>query len=169
MGVVDIIIIVFILVFAFKGAISGFINEAIGILGIILAVLCSYMIYDPLFKVMQAVGLGKQGASIAAYILGFLIVYVVVVMLGKLIHNMLRAIHLGWINKIIGFSFGVLKGAFIASIILWIIVSILPKEIKFMEDIKGSQVAKETMKVLPYCYDRLNAISNIDRFNPFKQ
>ena len=87
MGIVDIIIIVFILVFAFKGTINGFITEAISILGIILALLCSYMLYEPLFKVMQAVGFGEQGASIAAYILGFLIVYVIVIILGNLIHR----------------------------------------------------------------------------------
>ena len=66
MGIVDIIIIVFILVFAFKGTINGFITEAISILGIILSLLCSYMLYEPLFKVMQAAGFGQQGASIAA-------------------------------------------------------------------------------------------------------
>ena len=168
MGVVDIIIIVFILVFAFKGTINGFITEAISILGIILALLCSYMLYEPLFKVMQAVGFGKQGASIAAYILGFLIVYVIVIILGNLIHRTLQAIHLGWVNKVFGFSFGILKGAFIASVILWIIVSVFPNKIKFVQDIKSSQTAQATMKMLPYCYVRLNAVSNIDRFNPFK-
>ena len=168
MGVVDVIIIVFILVFAFKGAINGLIIEVIGILGFILAILCSYMLYDPLFKVMKAVGFGDNGASIAAYILGFLIVYVIVIILGNLIHRTLQIIHLGWVNKVLGFSFGILKGAFIASVILWIIVSVLPNKVKFVQDIKGAQSAQAVMKVLPYCYDRLNAVSNIDKFNPFK-
>lgn len=168
MGVVDVIIIVFILVFAFKGTINGFITEAISVLGIILAILCSYMLYDPLFKVMKAVGFGDNGASIAAYILGFLIVYVIVIILGNLIHRTLQIIHLGWVNKVLGFSFGILKGAFIASVILWIIVSVLPDKVKFVQDIKGAQSAQAVMKVLPYCYDRLNAVSNIDKFNPFK-
>lgn len=168
MGVVDVIIIVFILVFAFKGTINGFITEAISVLGIILAILCSYMLYDPLFKVMKAVGFGDNGASIAAYILGFLIVYVIVIILGNLIHRTLQIIHLGWVNKVLGFSFGILKGAFIASVILWIIVSVLPNKVKFVQDIKGAQSAQAVMKVLPYCYDRLNAVSNIDKYNPFK-
>ena len=168
MGVVDVIIIVFILVFAFKGTINGFITEAISVLGIILAILCSYMLYDPLFKVMKAVGFGDNGASIAAYILGFLIVYVIVIILGNLIHRTLQIIHLGWVNKVLGFSFGILKGAFIASVILWIIVSVLPNKVKFVQDIKGAQSAQAVMKVLPYCYDRLNDVSNIDKFNPFK-
>lgn len=168
MGVVDVIIIVFILVFAFKGTINGFITEAISVLGIILAILCSYMLYDPLFKVMKTVGFGDNGASIAAYILGFLIVYVIVIILGNLIHRTLQIIHLGWVNKVLGFSFGILKGAFIASVILWIIVSVLPNKVKFVQDIKGAQSAQAVMKVLPYCYDRLNAVSNIDKFNPFK-
>ena len=168
MGVVDVIIIVFILVFAFKGTINGFITEAISVLGIILAILCSYMLYDPLFKVMKAVGFGDNGASIAAYILGFLIVYVIVIILGNLIHRTLQIIHLGWVNKVLGFSFGILKGAFIASVILWIVVSVLPNKVKFVQDIKSAQSAQAVMKVLPYCYDRLNAVSNIDKYNPFK-
>lgn len=168
MGVVDVIIIVFILVFAFKGTINGFISEAISILGIILAILCSYMLYEPLFKVMQAIGFGKDGASIGAYILGFLIVYVIVVLLGNLIHNTLQAIHLGWVNKVIGFAFGILKGAVVASVILWIIISVIPKDVKFVKDIQASDTAKTTLKVLPYLYDRVASISNIERYNPFK-
>ncbi|MDY5051638.1 MAG: CvpA family protein [Candidatus Mucispirillum faecigallinarum] len=169
MGVVDVIIIVFILVFAFKGAINGLIIEAIGILGIILAVLCSYMLYNPLFKIMKAIGFGDNGASIAAYILGFIIVYIVVVFLGNLIHVVIQIVQLGWVNRILGFSFGILKGAFIASVILWIIVSVLPDKVKFVQDIKGAQSAQAVMKVLPYCYDRLNAVSNIEKYNPFKK
>ena len=168
MGVVDVILIVFILVFAFKGTINGFITEAISILGIILAVLCSYMLYEPLFKVMQAVGFGKDGASIGAYILGFLIVYVIVVILGNLIHNTLQAIHLGWVNRVFGFSFGILKGAVVASVILWIIISVFPKDMKFVKDIQSSDTAKVTLKILPYLYDRVTTISNIERYNPFK-
>lgn len=168
MGVVDVVLIVFILVFAFKGTINGFITEAISILGIILAVLCSYMLYEPLFKVMQAVGFGKDGASIGAYILGFLIVYVIVVILGNLIHNTLQAIHLGWVNRVFGFSFGVLKGVVVASVILWIIISVFPKDMKFVKDIQSSDTAKVTLKILPYLYDRVTAISNIERYNPFK-
>ena len=168
MGVVDVILIVFILVFAFKGTINGFITEAISILGIILAVLCSYMLYEPLFKVMQAVGFGKDGASIGAYILGFLIVYVIVVILGNLIHNTLQAIHLGWVNRVFGFSFGILKGAVVASVILWIIISVFPKDMKFVKDIQSSDTAKVTLKILPYLYDRVTSISNIERYNPFK-
>ena len=169
MGVVDVVLIVFILVFAFKGTINGFITEAISILGIILAILCSYMLFEPLFKIMQAIGFGKNGASIGAYILGFLIVYVIFVILGNLIHNTLQAIHLGWVNKVFGFSFGILKGAVIASVVLWIIISVLPKDMKFVKDIKASSTAQTTLKVLPYLYDRIAAISDIERYNPFKK
>lgn len=169
MGVVDVVIIVFILVFAIKGTINGFITEAISILGIILAVLCSYMLFEPLFKIMQALGFGKNGASIGAYILGFLIVYVIIVMLGNLIQSTLQAIHLGWLNKVFGFSFGILKGAVIASVVLWIIISVLPKDMKFVRDIKSSDGAQVTLKILPYLYDRIAAVSNIERYNPFKK
>lgn len=169
MGVVDVVIIVFILVFAFKGTINGFITEAISMLGIILAILCSYMLFEPLFKIMQSLGFGKDGASIGAYILGFLIVYVVVVILGNLLHSTLQAIHLGWVNKVLGFSFGLLKGAVIASIVLWVIISVLPKDMKFVKDIKSSNGAQTTLKVLPYLYDRIAAVSNIERYNPFKK
>ncbi len=168
MGAVDLVVLGFILLFAIKGTINGLISEAISILGIILAVLFSYMLYEPLFKFMQALGLGEQGAAVGAYILGFLIVYVIVLLLGRLVQKTLQMIHLGWVNKILGFTFGLFKGAFIASVILWIVVSIIPSSAKLSFDIRNSLAAQATMKVLPYCYDRLNAISNFDRLNPFK-
>ncbi len=168
MGVLDIVIIVFILFFGIRGIANGLINQVISILGIILAILFSYMLYEPLFKLMHALGLGKQGSSIGAYILGFIIIYVIVIILGNLIHNTLIYIHLGWVNKGLGFFFGILQGAVIASVILWIIVSILPKDIKLVKDIKSSQTAQITLKVVPYLYDRVSSISNIERYNPFK-
>lgn len=169
MGAVDVIIIAFIVIFAFKGTISGFITEAIGILGIILAVLCSYMIYEPLFKVMKSAGFGESGASIAAYICGFVIIYVIVIILGRIIHKTLDVIHLGWINRIFGLFFGFLKGAVIVSLILWIIVYVFPVNIKFVQEINKSRTANAAMQVIPYLYDKLNKISGIDRFNPFKK
>ena len=61
-----------------------------------------------------------------------------------------------------------LKGAVIASLILWIIIFVLPKDMKFVKDIKLSETAQITLKVVPYIYDRVATVLNIERYNPFK-
>lgn len=169
MGTADLLIIAFILFFAVRGVIRGFIIEVVGILGLILAFIFSFMIYAPMHAVTKSIGFSGNAASIAAYILGFIIIYVLIIILGHLIHKTLRVIHLGWLNRLIGFLVGALKGTIIAGLLLWVIVYIMPKDSKLISDINTSPVANVAMEVVPYVYEKLNSIAGIDRINPFSK
>ena len=169
MGTADILILAFVLFFAVRGIIRGFIMEVIGLLGIVLAFLFSFMIYTPVLNIVQAIGFGGDGASVAAYVLGFIIIYVIVVVLGHLLHKALSVIHLGWLNRIAGFIFGGVKGTVIVGVILWAALYILPNNSRFATDINNSRAAQTAMSVVPYVYGKINDIAGIDRINPFNK
>lgn len=156
---IDLIILIFVALFALKGSIKGFVTEAVGILGIILALLFSYITYPHLLKIVQNIKMSDVLATYIAHILSFLLIYMIVIILGHIVSSALSAISLGWLNRVIGFIFGIFKGLVIASIILWGIVSILPKDNELHKNIKSSNVANTTMSVLPYLYDRIKAIT----------
>lgn len=168
MGTADILILAFILFLAVRGVIRGFVIEVIGLLGIVLAFLFSFMIYTPMLTLTTAAGLSGDAASVTAYVLGFIIIYVIIIILGHLLHKTISVIHLGWLNRLIGFLFGGLKGTVIAGLILWAVVYVLPEDARLINDINKSQAAKTAMAVVPYIYDKINDIAGVDRINPFK-
>lgn len=151
-----------------KGIFNGFIMAAVGVLGIILGFLFAFMIETPMISLVSLIGLKGSTASVAAYVLAFLIIYFIVLILGHIIEKAVDFIRLGWLNRIVGFIFGALKGAAIASIIIWAIVYFAPKDSKVITEIKSSKVAVMTMKIVPFVYDKLNGISGLARINPFK-
>ena len=122
-----------------------------------------------MLAITTAIGLTGNIASIAAYILGFIVIYVIIVILGHLLHKILSAIHLGWLNRVVGFLFGALKGSVIAGLILWALVYIMPANSQLVQDINKSFVAQTTMAIVPYVYNKINSIAGIDRINPFSK
>lgn len=169
MGSIDLIIIGIMLFFLIKGFINGLIIESVGILGVLLAFLCSFMLYTPMSALTRAVGLTGNVASVTAYILAFILIYVIVIIIGKILQKALTAIYLGWLNRLLGLFFGGLKGAVILSIILWIVVFALPHDNKVIREIQSSALAKKTMLVAPYAYNFIGGIAGVERANPFRQ
>lgn len=167
-GIIDVILILFMLALGIKGIFNGFIMAAVGILGIVLGFIFAFMIETPMIKLVSFFGLKDGVASVSAYILSFLVIYLIVLILGHIIQKAIDFIRLGWLNRILGFLFGCLKGAAIASIILWAIVYFIPNDSKVTSEIKSSSVAVKTMKIVPFVYDKLNGMAGLDRINPFK-
>lgn len=165
--VIDILLLAFMVGLAVKGTLNGFIMAVIGILGIILAFLFSFMVQPLMVKFVSMFGLTGKVASISAYIIGFLVIYVSVLILGHLVQKVITFIHLGWLNRLLGFVFGFLKGAAIASIILWGVFYILPKNTLIYTEIKNSKIASYTMKIAPFIYEKLNGAAGFKRINPF--
>lgn len=168
LGVIDVILLAFMLALAVKGTLNGFIMAVVGILGIVLAFIFSFMVHEPMMKFVSLFGLKEDVASVTAYIVGFLVIYLIVLILGHLIQKAVTFIRLGWLNRLMGFLFGFLKGAAIASVILWAVVYFIPKDSKAAEEIHGSPVAVLTMKLVPFVYAKLNGAAGLDRVNPFK-
>lgn len=121
MNILDLIIGVILILFALSGLRKGLIQEAFYlasfIIGIYGALFFSSMIGDWLSTVIN---IGTEYISIAAFIITFILFFLVVRLAGRALSSVIEAISLGFIDKIGGALFGILKGALLLSIIIMV-------------------------------------------------
>ncbi len=168
MGITDIVILIIIGVFGIKGLFKGLISEIFGILGLILGYLLAFQYYELGAKLLMYVGVSKNIADKAGFVVAFLAIYIIVFFVGFLLKKFFKKIQLGWLDKIGGFIFGALKATVIISVILSFIIGSMPKDTPFRKDLQKSTVTKYVLILTPYLFDVINKIPKIKKENPFK-
>ncbi len=107
---------------AYQGYRKGFIIElaslAALILGIYAAINFSYVIGDWL---NNNINWDEKYINIIAFILTFVIVVILVYWIGKIIQKFIDILMLGFLNRIAGLFFGIIKAGFLLSVLLFII------------------------------------------------
>ena len=168
MGISDIVILIIIGVFGIKGLFKGLISEVFGILGLILGYLLAFQYYELGAKALEYIGVSKNIADKAGFVVAFLAIYIIIFIIGMLLRKIFKKIQLGWLDKTGGFFFGAIKAAVILSVILSFIISSIPPNAKFRKDLKKSTVTKYVMILTPYVFDALNKIPKVKKNNPFQ-
>jgi membrane protein required for colicin V production len=163
MNWLDIVLAIPLLWFTYKGFKNGFIIElaslAALILGIFIALHFSFYAEDYL---MDHFEIGDQYLYIVSFAVTFVIVAVVIFLLGKLIHKLVNIIALGFLNRLAGGIFGLLKCALVLSVILYFFngfdqdSSILNNEVK-----QESYLYDPVESIVPMIIPRLNIV-NLD-------
>jgi membrane protein required for colicin V production len=124
MNVLDIIILIPIIWLMYRGFQKGFIIELSSlvalILGIYFAINFSNFAADFLTRNFN---IGDKYLSIVAFVVTFMVVVFGVFMAGKILEKFVNILLLGFVNKLAGAAFGVIKAAFLLSVIFWIINS----------------------------------------------
>ena len=116
-----------------KGLIAGVASLAALILGIWGAIEFSYITSDFLVDNFQ---LKTDYLNIISFVVTFIVIVILVHIVGSTVKKMIDTVMLGWIDKLAGLVFGILKSALILSILLVIFdkidedVKIVPKETK---------------------------------------
>lgn len=158
MNVLDIILVIPLIWFIYRGFTKGLIIEFASLVGLILgiwaAINFSYFAADIL---ESYVDLKQKYISIIAFIITFIIVVVLVYLIGKIIEKFINLIALGFLNKLFGAFFGLLKAAFILSIIILIINTFdNNKNIITSKLRKGSILYKPIASLVPTIIPKLN-------------
>lgn len=135
MIVFDIIIFIILIFFSIKGFKNGLIVE-IGsfvalIAGFFLTARFSYFIYNLL---KDTYFLGSEFLPIISYILTFVIIVISIFFVAKLLTKIAQIIKINWLNKLIGFIFGFLKGILIVGG-FFLFIDILITKYGFFQDI----------------------------------
>ena len=110
----DVLLVLPLVVGLVRGLMRGFISEIIAIVVVILGVLGARY-GAPTFSawLLPQFAWPKEVCDIVAYTLLFLGVAIVLSILARLVNKLIRAIHLNWINRLLGAVFGVSKYALI--------------------------------------------------------
>jgi membrane protein required for colicin V production len=108
----DILLVVFLALFAFRGWVRGFCRESFGLLGLIGGVLVAAAAGPVLTEDLIARELIRPRAALpAAWAMIFLAVLLAASVLGRLADRIARALFLGGVNRVAGIALGCAKGA----------------------------------------------------------
>lgn len=122
MNFLDIIFAVFFVWFAYNGFKKGFIIEitslAALILGIYVSINFSFYAADFLNNNFE---INPKYMSIISFMITLIVVVFLVYMVGKILEKFIDIIMLGFLNKLAGSAFGIIKAAFILSVLIFII------------------------------------------------
>lgn len=110
MNWLDVILVLPLVVGLVRGLMRGLISEIIAIVVVILGVICAKLWAPPFSAFLLKQFAWPQGVcDVVAYTLLFLAVAIILSVLAKLLYKFMRAIHLGWANRLLGGVFGLAK------------------------------------------------------------
>jgi membrane protein required for colicin V production len=146
----DWVFLVFLAIFAFQGLAHGFSRIAVGLVAAIAGLLIASWCYGLPAPVL----LPYVSSKAVANVLGFVLIFVLIQILGGLVALLLSRLFkwtgLGWLDRLLGFAFGAVK-AVVVGIVLVLILTAFP--IKPVPDsVAHSQVA-------PYLIDAAHALT----------
>lgn len=116
----DIVILLPLLIGLVRGTMRGLITEIIAIAAVILGFIGA-KIWGQLFSawLLSQFTWPQPVCDAVAYALLFLGIAIALNIAGRLLSKLLKAINLGWINRVLGATFGLLKWAFIVLAIVF--------------------------------------------------
>jgi len=118
----DIIAGVFLLLFLLKGLKNGFVIELASLAALVFGIIAAVK-----FSAVTAIWLSgfmeSRYLSVLAFVVVFIVVVIAVHIIAHTIDKLMKAIALGWVNRLIGALFGLLKAAFLVSALILLLDS----------------------------------------------
>lgn len=125
MTIMDIVLIIVLLIGAVGGYRKGFLSELFSLLGIILGILAGFKLMGiAMVNLSRYYDIDDKILPYVAFGIVFIIVTILVGLLGKFLKSSIEKTVLGNADQLAGSVLGILKAAFMASVILWIITSV---------------------------------------------
>ena len=121
MNWVDVVIIIYLGLSIFFGFAQGLIRTLFSIIGTIVGILLASHFYKQLGDILTFIS-NRNVADIIAFIIILLAVMGIAALIALVLRSLIKAIMLGWIDRIGGAVFGLILGALSVSALLAIIV-----------------------------------------------
>lgn len=174
MNVIDIIIIIPLIWAFYVGFKKGLIIELFSLIALIGGIYAAlhFSFYAENF-LSTHVSIDEKYLTIASFIVTFLVVVLLVFILGKILEKFVNLLALGFLNKLAGSAFGLLKTAVILSVIFIILNNI---NIKFFSDEKreSSLLYGPVESIAPFLWTKIQEMDidheeYIDKFKNEKK
>ena len=117
-----------------RGIFRGLVKELSSIIGVMTGYYAAYSYYPYVAKFLS------QWVSVVAYskLIGFLVVFIgvflIISILGVIIKYLMSIAFLGWVDRISGGIFGLIKGLLIASVLFIVFTTFLSKNASIVKD-----------------------------------
>lgn len=157
MNWLDILLLLPLLVGLVRGLMHGFISEVIAILVVVLGVLCARY-FAPSFStwLLAQFAWPQEICDVVAYTLLFLAAAILLSILARLMTKFMRAIHLGWANRLMGGLFGLCK----YGLCVLVVVFVMDRTNAAFHWLDKAQVI-QTSVVYPYMVKAINDLFSI--------
>lgn len=121
MNLIDILIWIVLLVFVVKGFMKGLVREVCSLLGLVLGGWAAFKYYPYLAESLRSVIRVPQHIALAlSFLLIFLVLGLLFYLFGHLLTVVFKIMLLGGINRVGGVLFGLLEGAFLLCMLLYL-------------------------------------------------
>ena len=121
----DVILIIMLVMGAVGGYRKGFLAELFSLLGIILGIFAGFKLMGiAMVNLTRYYDISDKILPYVAFAVVFIIVVILIALLGKFLKSSIEKTVLGNADQFAGSILGILKAAFMASVVLWIISSV---------------------------------------------
>jgi membrane protein required for colicin V production len=111
MNYIDLIIALVLAWFAYRGYSKGLVIELVSLVALVLGIYVAMFFSDVTADfLVEYFNVGKKYLSLIAFVLTFILVVIGVVTIGRVLEKVIDILLLGFLNKLTGGVFGVLKG-----------------------------------------------------------
>ena len=134
MNAFDIIVVVILGYSLIRGLFRGLVKELASIIGVLGGFFAAYSFYSAGASYLSRLVSNPAYRNILAFLIIFSAVVILVNVLAIIIKYLLKIVFLGWLDRLGGFGFGVVKGVLIVSVIFLALTAFLPKGTPLIRD-----------------------------------
>jgi membrane protein required for colicin V production len=131
MHIVDILIVILLVVNAALGFRSGLIQSIASLVGLFAGIAIASWNYGRFEIYLSGVFHTEAMMGVVSFILIVLIVMLVAGLIGLLLRKMIQGIGLGWLDRILGLIFGLLRGALFVVLFIAVLAAFFPDTLWF--------------------------------------
>ncbi|MDR0786048.1 MAG: CvpA family protein [Treponema sp.] len=125
MAVIDIIFLILILIFAIHAGLKGFVEQISSIVSVILGVLAGFFFYKNGAAFLKTKLPSLENVEVLPEILSFVVLFfiafVAVKFIGALLKSIVEGVHLGKLDKVLGFIVGAVEGLAVVAAAIFVI------------------------------------------------
>ena len=152
MNYIDLFLAILILIAAVRGFLKGFVFEIASLAAIIFGIWGGIHFSHYIAEFMTInFGWHSEYLWLVSFIITFILIVLIIHMLGNILKRILDACAMGFINKFAGMIFGILKAAFILSIVLILFDTLDVKAHILPEKMKKESKVYEPLRTFAPC------------------
>lgn len=123
----DIFIIIVLSYSIIRGLFRGLVKEVSSVIGVLGGFYAAYSYYPMAAKLLSGIVKDQSYLNILSFLIIFCGILIVISILGVVIKYLLNVAFLGWIDRICGVGFGLIKGVLIVTVMFIILTTFLSK------------------------------------------
>ena len=157
----DIIIAIVLFLFALKGLRKGIIIEVVTLLAFGVGIYGAMRFSDfTAERLVEYVEIHHKYLNTIAFVLTFVLLVIAVNLIGRAVSNLVKALNLGFFDKLGGFLFGAAKGVLLCSVMLMIFINLNWAGLMKEEAKKESKLYSYVEQAVPYIYEGFDLVKD---------